>query len=217
MTLNGSNLCASLRCVLNGYDLAQTTDANKPLYVAATASEPAYLLADGTDDSMTWTTLSSDIPVGSTACEEWALCRQDSTDPNVPGTLMATGGSSSGSTRRTYKSGVLGINRFCSDLSATGNTASKINTDVVALGWHVVRSVYGTNFVRTDVDGIAGQTFAATPSITNARTRIFSSGAASPSSFWTGALSDRLITMPLTDAQARQMWAYFARVLAGAA
>lgn len=205
---------SSWKDIVGAYDAVQATAGSKPVYSASSFNGAwGGVTFDGTDDRLAVAgTLNVAIPTGAAASELWALTSQDALVADTTSRTVFSYGGSSISLRRLERIVTTGVNRARLGVGtgAAGQVATHATADLS--GRHVMRGIVGATISELDIDSVAGTPASIVPGTTTIGLSIGSSSN-SASAFWTGIVSAALITLPLTTAQADQLYAYLNRRL----
>jgi hypothetical protein len=212
ITQSGGSV-SSWKDIVSGLDATQGVGAAKPTYGATSFNGGPGISFDGTDDTLETIGIGP-IPGGAGATDVWLLLDQAALVDDTAIRVSLSWGDSAANSRRDIRRYVSGGNRantYVGDGGAGG--ANTTNTTVDFSGRHVQRAIITATSVQQDVDGVAGSPTAVVPATGTTRLRLGANSANTAGSPGNVIISAALITGPLTDAQAAQLYAYLNRRL----
>lgn len=189
-----------------GYSVTQSTDGSRPSYSPTGFNGAPGITFDGAADCLEM----ASQPFGSGAIdlEVWAVVQQDALIADATErTLLSFGGDLPPAQVRVARAVSGGANR---GIARIGDGASTVYS--IATGDFSGRSLLRTRITPTatyaSINGDAAVSSAIVPSISENRTRIGASANVAANTFWSGKISDVIVTQPLSDGQAASLRAF---------
>lgn len=185
----------------NGYELVQSTDANRPTYSATGFNGGPGLTFNGTSHRLALE--SQPFPSGANPCEVWSVVQQDALAADTTNRMIfAYGGASGLVARQVRRTVVTGTNRAG---TVVGNGAATFTAEATSTAFssrHVVRAIFGATATDVSLDGGAAVSVGAVPATGTTRVRIGASQADVAVAFWHGKIRDVIVTSLLSAEKA---------------
>lgn len=200
---------SSWRDIVGGYDAAQGTGANQPIYGAASFNSRPGVAFNGTTHELTVAAFPASFPINAAAGEIWVA-----TDQQAPGTdalvrAAASLGNGTAAGRALERTVTASVNR-CNARVGDGTSKTAGVATVDFSGRHVVRLIADGTTIWSEIDGIKSAGVACVPTTTGSRVRLGAGASAAAGSWWQGIHSAVLVTSLLTAQQADQLRAWLA-------
>ncbi len=185
-----------------GYEPTQVVESFRAAYGAAAFGGKPGITPDGLDDNLELTPAPATFPDGAEEGESWELLEETAPAADTAAKTHTMYGNTINDGRRVMRV-VSGGQIFERSQVGSGATSVTRNTPAIALGRHVVRTVFRATNTGISADTITDLLPAAVvPATTLTRFRFFATSALTPSAFSGAIYNRKLLTRPLSDAKA---------------
>jgi len=207
ITLSTANV-TSWKDRVSGLDLAQSTDAARPVWSATSFNGNPGVTFDGTDDVLSAASVGN-LPTGSSPAEIWAVVDQAALVADTTTRIIFAYGGTSGNTSRAIRRTVVSSQNRASVITGTGAATGSAALAADFSGRHAVGGIFTASGVTAIMDGVATAETAVVSGTTTTRT-VMGASTSLGASFLNGVVRDILVTRPTGAAKRHLLTSWLA-------